>query len=1227
MKKSTFLICVVLCIYLAGCQLSPGPTPSAAPSVQAPTPVPVEEGALPPYKDPGLPVETRVEDLLSRMTLAEKIGQMTQVEKYSIEAEDIADLFIGGLLSGGGGYPSNRSNTPENWAKMVNGFQEYALKTRLGIPVIYGVDAVHGHAGVEGAVVFPHNAGLGATRDPDLVERVGQVTAKEMAATGIYWNFAPVVAVPQDIRWGRTHESFSENTELVSTLSAAYIRGLQNVGPDRDLSAPTTVLATPKHYVGDGGTAWGSSDTFVEQQFMLDQGVTDVDEATLRAVHLPPYKEAIDNGALSIMVSFSSWGGLKMHAQKYLLTDVLKGELGFEGFLVSDWAGIDQIPGDYYSDVVTSINAGLDMIMVPIEYHAFITNLTRAVEDGDVPVERIDDAVRRILRVKFELGLFERPFGDDALLPQVGSDEHRAVAREAVSKSLVLLKNEGATLPLSKDTPLIFVAGEGADDVGIQCGGWTIEWQGVYGNISPPGTTILDGVENLVSPNTAVHYNRFGKYDRVVDDSGNPAIAYVGIVAVGELPYAEGVGDRAALSLSDADVALIERVRERSEKLVVILLSGRPLIITDQLPLVDAFVAAWQPGTEGQGVADVLFGDAPFSGKLPYTWPRSMAQLPFDFTNPGTGEAGPLFPFGYGLETEATGTPLALAEGPTEEPQEGEGTEGDAAPAEAPPLQVVFAKYSYTVAEGDSMTIGVKLTAAADEQVTVSYVASDGTATDGDDYTAVAGTLTFEPGVQELTFSLSSLQDAEYEGDETVLLELLDPVNAPLGFNSKLALTIQDDDPYDPAALEDAEREAAARAYEPWGDVTLSLAKIPADSDLALPGQGSIHTVLGVNYGATGADSQGFSRSFARSEDWSDHEGLGFWFYGTQSGNSITVEFQDNRAPGTPSEEWPLIWSDEFEGPAGAPPDPGRWGHDVGGWGWGNAEWQYYTDSTENAALDGNGALVITARQIDAGSGGLECWDGLCAYTSARLLTRAKFEFTYGRVEARIKLPRGQGIWPAFWALGNDFDRVGWPNCGEIDIMENVGFEPSTVHGTVHGPGYSGGSGIGGGIDLPGDEAFADDYYVFAVEWEPEALRWYVDGEQYLTVTPESLPVGGDWVFDHPFFLILNVAVGGYWPGYPDETTEFPQTMHVDYVRVYQAPVIPIESECFEYTFVDDFAGWKEIAIPFTDFVRSADQPEGAPDDGLTLKEVWGYRFIILAGADGEFYLDQVQLK
>ncbi|NPV66037.1 MAG: hypothetical protein HPY64_02690 [Anaerolineae bacterium] len=606
------------------------PTPTPIPTA---TPIPLPSGAL--YRDSTASIDDRVEDLLARMTLAEKIGQMTLVEKNSIRRADITALGIGGLLSGGGGYPDRFNNTPEAWAEMVNSFQAEALRSRLGVPLIYGVDAVHGHNNVRGTVIFPHNIGLGAADDPALMEEIGRVTALEMIATGIYWNYAPVVAVPQDIRWGRTYEAYSENTELVTRLAVAYLRGLQG----DDLADPATVLATPKHYVGDGGTAWGSSTT---GEYMLDQGVTDIDEATLRAVHLPPYIAAIEAGAQSIMISFSSWGGLKMHAQRYLITDVLKGELGFSGFVVSDWGGIDQISPDYYAAVVTAINAGIDMNMVPYDYRRFIDTLTAAVENGDVPLARIDDAVRRILRVKFALGLFEHPFGDDALLAQVGSAEHRAIARAAVTRSLVLLRNEGNVLPLDPATPVIFVGGQAADDIGIQSGGWTIEWQGAVGEITE-GTTILEGIEAAVDGATQVFYDRFGRFNNAGGVTPDACIA-----VVGEQPYAEGIGDRANLALAEPDIALLARMRGLCAKLIVIVISGRPLILTDQLEDMDALVAAWLPGSEGQGVADALFGLQPFTGRLPFTWPRSMDQVPLSRLSAGEE---PLFPRGFGLQT------------------------------------------------------------------------------------------------------------------------------------------------------------------------------------------------------------------------------------------------------------------------------------------------------------------------------------------------------------------------------------------------------------------------------------------------------------------------------------------------------------------------------------------------------------------------------------------------
>jgi beta-glucosidase len=632
MKRTIYLF-ILMFILLASCSPKPSPTPTVTAG-----PTPTSTMGVPIYTDPKQPIGSRVEDLLARMTMDEKIGQMTQVELGSIRSGDITTYFIGSILSGGDGNPT--SNTPQGWQEMVKGFQDEAMATRLKIPMIYGIDATHGNGHLYGATVFPQESGIGATNDSALAYRVGQATAEEMLATGVPWTFSPMVSVTQDIRWGRTYESYSEDTQLTTDIGTAYIKGLQTIPEGYQMSEGQTLftLATPKHYLGDGATIWGSSRT---GNYKLDQGNVQVDEATIRKLYLPPYKAAVDAGAMSIMPSFSSWKGTKMHAQKFWLTNVLKNELGFNGFLISDWAGINQVDSDYYTAVVTSINAGVDMSMVPNDYISFISTMKLAVEKNDISEDRINDAVRRILRAKFALGLFEKPYPDPEFIKTVRSDDHIAIARQAVQESMVLLKNSNNALPVAKDTPKIYVAGQAADDIGMMCGGWTISWQGQAGSIQV-GNTILGGIEATVSPDTTVEFNKYGDFTDKAD---------VGIVAVGEMPYAEGLGDKADLHLSDADVKVIAKVRSLVDKLIVVIISGRPLIITDQLDDADAWVAAWLPGTEGEGVSDVLFGDRPFTGKLPFTWPRSNDQLPINKNN-ATGKTGcdaPLFPFGYGL--------------------------------------------------------------------------------------------------------------------------------------------------------------------------------------------------------------------------------------------------------------------------------------------------------------------------------------------------------------------------------------------------------------------------------------------------------------------------------------------------------------------------------------------------------------------------------------------------
>ncbi len=578
----------------------------------------------------------KVRELLSQMTLEEKIGQMTQAEQDALkDVNDIEKYFLGSLLSGGGSDPK-AGNSLDAWTDMYNGYQAHALKTRLAIPILYGADAVHGHNNVLGAVVFPHNVGLGCTRNPKLVESAARVTAEEVRATGINWTFAPCVTVPRDERWGRTYEGFGEAPELARTLGEAAVRGLQR----NDLSDPLSVLACAKHFIGDGGTTIGTA-SFLnpEKKRLLDQGDTRLSEADLREIHLQGYISTVKAGVGSIMPSYNSWNGVKVSGIKRLLTDILKQELGFEGFLISDYKAVNQITEDYKAAIGISINAGMDMVMVPTEYERFFNLLRELVKEGKVPMARIDDAVTRILRVKFAMGLMDKsrsPLADRRLHKTFGSAEHRQVARECVRQSLVLLKNE-KMLPLSKKLAHIHVGGKSADDIGNQCGGWTIDWQGKSGDVTPGGTTILKAIQNTVSQATKVTFAK---------DGTGAGGADVGIVVIGETPYAEGMGDRDDLALAAEDVAAINNMKQAGIPVVAVLLSGRPMIINDTLGRCDAFVAAWLPGTEGQGVADVLFGDYKPTGKLSFSWPRSMAQIPI---NVGDRNYDPLFKYGFGL--------------------------------------------------------------------------------------------------------------------------------------------------------------------------------------------------------------------------------------------------------------------------------------------------------------------------------------------------------------------------------------------------------------------------------------------------------------------------------------------------------------------------------------------------------------------------------------------------
>lgn len=607
----------------------------------------------------------RVEKLLSRMSLDQKIGQMTQPERMAITPDEVKRYHIGSVLSGGGSAPG--ANTPSDWVKMNDAYWQASMEEdsdHLAIPLIYGVDAIHGHNNVLGATIFPHNIGLGAANDRDLMERIGAATAREILSTGVEWTFAPTLAVAQNYQWGRTYESYSSDPELVGRMGKHFLLGIQG-GLPRD-----GVLACVKHWVGDGGTTDG-----------VDQGNTAISEAELRSQHIAPYREAIDAGALSVMASFNSWNGKKCHGHHYLLTEVLKNELGFNGFIISDWDGIDYLSENARQNVIDATNAGMDMFMVSVAWREFISDLRAAVNEGAVAMERIDDAVRRILLVKIKMGLFDAPRPRDrywSKSPAFGTKEHRNLAREAVSKSLVLLKNDANILPLKKEMRVL-VAGKNANDSGHQCGGFTIAWQGLSGAVStehpstygsiygnnaslqkgriPGATSIWEGISEQ-------------SVGAVLSENGAAAeagIFDVAIVVIGETPYAEGMGDiresgevidrsRAEIDgllkvlnpygkslhlshLHPEDIAVLKRIADQNIPIVTVLISGRPLDCDPEMELSQAFVAAWLPGSEGACVADVLFGKQAFQGKLSFDWPL-----------PGGNDAVYQFKRGFGLE-------------------------------------------------------------------------------------------------------------------------------------------------------------------------------------------------------------------------------------------------------------------------------------------------------------------------------------------------------------------------------------------------------------------------------------------------------------------------------------------------------------------------------------------------------------------------------------------------
>ncbi|XP_061347192.1 uncharacterized protein LOC133292755 [Gastrolobium bilobum] len=567
------------------------------------------------YMNPNEAIEVRVKHLLSRMTLKEKVGHMTQIERSVATPSAIKDFSIGSIFSAPNNGPFEKALSSD-WADMVDGLQKLALESRLGIPIIYGIDAINGNNSVYGSTIFPHNIGLGATRDANLVQRIGAATSLELRACGIHWTFAPCVAVCKDPRWGRCYESYSENTEIVREMTS-FVLGLQGNPPERHprrypfVAGRNNVIACAKHFVGDGGTEKG-----------VNEGNTILSYEDLERIHMAPYVDCIAQGVSTIMVSYSSWNGNKLHGHHFLLNEILKGKLGFKGFVISDWEGIDELCQPYGSDyrycISSAINAGTDMVMVPFRYEIFMEELISLVQSREIPLARIDDAVERILKVKFSTELFEFPLTDRSLPDVVGCKLHRDLAREAVRKSLVLLKNgkdpSKPFLPLNRNAKRILVAGTHADDVGYQCGGWTGIKNGSSGQITI-GTTILDAVKEVVGDETEVIYEKYPSKDIIEHNEVSFAI-----IAVGEGPYAECGGDNSELVIPFNGAEIINLVSDKIPTLVI-LISGRPLVLEPWLlEKIEALVAAWLPGTEGQGITDVIFGDHDFKGKLPLTW-------------------------------------------------------------------------------------------------------------------------------------------------------------------------------------------------------------------------------------------------------------------------------------------------------------------------------------------------------------------------------------------------------------------------------------------------------------------------------------------------------------------------------------------------------------------------------------------------------------------------------
>ncbi|MDP4599891.1 MAG: glycoside hydrolase family 3 protein [Polaribacter sp.] len=566
-------------------------------------------------------LEQKVEALLKQMTLDEKIGQMSQIRHFEENADaHILEKFIGSVIHTQGPTPGNSA---KEWQKRFIELQKKALATRLGIPLLFGVDAVHGQNTFEGATIFPHNIGLGATNNEELVYEIAKITALESQATGFNWVFSPCVAIPYNEKWGRVYEAFSESTAITEKLTKASIKGHQG-----NLADATTVMATAKHFVGDGATDYG-----------VEGGETTLSDAEIQRYLLSPYKIAVQEKVAAVMASFNSINGISMHNHKALITDTLKIGMKFDGIVVSDWKAYSRFNG------IEVVNAGVDVLMtVDGDLNDFQEGLKKAVQEKIVSTERIDDAVRRILRQKFRLGLFENPFPDTTLISKIGIKKHREIAKKAVRESLVLLKNDNQVLPISKEIKKIVVVGEHANNTGLQSGGWTVNWQGSTENYKG-ATTILEGIKKQAKGTVL--------YDKTATE--NHFDADLAIIVVGEIPYAEFFGDighesnQMQLTLTEQHQQYIKTYTEKGVKTLVILISGRPLVVTNEINKSNAFVAAWLPGSEGDGIAEVLFGDYNFKGKLPHSWPNDVTDYKQKYgPNFWDKTLKPLYEFGFG---------------------------------------------------------------------------------------------------------------------------------------------------------------------------------------------------------------------------------------------------------------------------------------------------------------------------------------------------------------------------------------------------------------------------------------------------------------------------------------------------------------------------------------------------------------------------------------------------